>query len=198
LWWPGGPETSPGHGVRAPFGLPTPGAGVGAGVGRGVGRGVACGGVGCGVAAGVGAGVWRTGATVGVGAVATGGVGVGPSATIGPLGVDDGGGADGGADGTGVVSGPLGPDGVALGAGWVLDVGVDAGGVDGDPGVLLATATPPSGAVGMTAPAVRATVARMRFSSPIATTRRARCAVVTVWFGLLLAPEESAPRTAGW
>jgi hypothetical protein len=42
---------------------------------------------------------------------------------------------------------------------------------------------------------VRATVARMRFSSPIATTRRARCAVVTVWFGLLLAREESAPRT---
>jgi hypothetical protein len=133
--------------------------------------------------------------------VGAGGVSVGPSATIGPLGVDDGVGADGGADGsvdgTGVISGPLGPVGVALGSGWTL-AGGDAGGVDGDPGVLLAAATPPSGAVGTTAPAVRATVARMRFSSPIATTRRARCAVVTVWFGLLLAPEESAPRTARW
>jgi len=208
LLCPGGPETSPGHGGRACFGLPSTGASVGVarGVGRGVGLavgfavgfgvGAAVGfAVGFGVGAAVGSGVGRrTGGCVGFGGVAVGpagvGTGVGPAATIGP--------SDGDADGSdeGTDEGTVDPAGSADEPPGSLDVGPVVGLgelVLADPdgaivGLALAAATPPGGdegADGATMPAVRATVARMRFKSPIATTRRARCAVVTVWVGLL-------------
>jgi hypothetical protein len=75
--------------------------------------------------------------------------------------------------------------GGVLGAAVALDAGVSEAGPDGcvdgvAAGVPPAAATGPGRVGGATKPAVRATVARMRFSTPIATTRRARCAVVTV------------------
>ncbi len=173
------------------------GAGVGVRTGVAVGVGVRAGvavglGVRAGVAVGVGAGV-RAGVAVGLGvldaagAVAVGpgvgvagvtpgdvdpGVGVGPPAVIGPsLGCVDPDGATEGScedptDGEGPVLPPPGPD--ASGTGDAACDGV------GSAGLALARATPPSGPVGVTNPAVSATVARMRFRSPMATTRRAR------------------------
>jgi len=89
-----------------------------------------------------------------------------------------------------------------MGAAEAVAAGADS--VDGDAlemaaGVALAAATGPGGVDGPTKPAVRATVARMRFSTPIATTRRARCAVVTVSRGLLDVVERvrSADRASG-
>ena len=174
LLCPGGPETSPGHGGRACFGLPSTGASVGVarGVGRGVGLavGFAVGfAVGLGVGAAVGSGVGRrTGGCVGFGGVAVGpagvGTGVGPAATIGP--------SDGDADGSdeGTDEGTVDPAGSADEPPGSLDVGPVVGLgelVLADPdgaivGLALAAATPPGGdegADGATMPAVRATVA---------------------------------------
>jgi hypothetical protein len=140
--------------------------------------------VGFGVGLTVGDGVsWTTGelvgATVGdvvgpVGSVAAG-VGVGTTATIGPLAAGVAEGSTDGATAEGSTDGWLDSDG-----GWLASPGVGlaplgsglvaAAGIDGA-GEL--TAIPRSG-VGATTPAVSATVARMRFKSPIATTRRAR------------------------
>jgi hypothetical protein len=143
-------------------------------------------------------------------AVATdGGVGVGPWATSGPLGAalgaaladgsieEDGPGDTGGADPDepGTVGDPPGP---------VVD-GLDAVGSE----ELLGAMTPGfgevppamlrSGWVGVTNPAVSATVARMRFRSPIATTRRARWAEVTTTGGLLPTGQwRRSLRTARW
>jgi hypothetical protein len=68
-----------------------------------------------------------------------------------------------------------------------LDPG-DTDGVDPDPsggsidrpGVPLAAAICVDGVDGATTPAVNATAARMRFRTPNETTRRARCAAVTI------------------
>jgi hypothetical protein len=148
------------------FGVPLTGVGVGrpgVGVGPDVGFVV---GVGLGVELGVGVGP------------ATVGVGVGPSATIGPsLGALPE--ADGDADGSSAL--PVG-DAVAVGATVGLAVGgAEALGftgsgeaVDDGAGVRGSPATPWSGCVGATTPAVSATVARMRLRTPKATTRRAR------------------------
>jgi len=153
------------------------GVGVDAGVWLGVlvGRGV-------GVEGAVGRTVgWTVGSDVGVWVELETGAGVGPSAICG--GVDEGEAASLG-DEVGV-----GSDG-ALGEAVPLDAGVGEAGLDGwvegvAGGVALAAATGPGGVGGATKLAVRATVTRMRFSTPIATTRRARCAVVTVSRGLL-------------
>ncbi len=196
LLCPGGPDTAPGHGGRSPFALPStgPGVGVACGVGRGVGFDV-------GATVGLGVGR-RIGGCVRFGGVAVGpagvGTGVGPPATIGPSDGDADGSDDGSADGSvdGSVDGTLEPAGSDDEPAGSLDVGpgaelgeIEPPDVDGAmAGLALAAATPPGGvegADGATMPAVRATVARMRFKSPIATTRRARCAVVTVWVGLL-------------
>jgi hypothetical protein len=139
------------------------GVGVGRGVGRAVGRGVE---------------------TIGGCAVAVApGVGLG-SPAIGPsVGTDEAGGsADGGTDGSrvGSVDGStVGGDAVGsielpaddVGLGSVLGAGL-TGAVDGL-GEAPVTAMSRSGD-GATTPAVSATVARMRFRSPMATTRRAR------------------------
>ena len=150
------------------------GAGVGRGVGRTVGRTV-----GRAVAMAVGDGVPRDG-----------GVGVGTTATIGPS--DATGEVDGATDGAidgctegstggcaegstdGSTEGPTGEvgTGVTVGAGDATGDGPTA---DGDGLAVPGTAaTSDSGRLGPTKPAVSATVARMRFRSPMATTRRAR------------------------
>jgi hypothetical protein len=141
-------------------------------VGCGVGCGVAVGGVGVGLGVG-----FVTGGGVGFGRPVTGsGVALGPRATVGEVG-DGVGSADGATDGSlaGVAAG------VSAG-GVAVDGSVLADGSDGvlDPGVATATgggdwrATPSTGGEGATAPAVSATVARMRLRTPMATTRRAR------------------------
>ena len=204
---PGGPSIEPGQTGRACFDLCSTGLGrevgrvVGVAVGGEVGRvvGVAVGlavgvavGVETGVALGVALGVWvglgvfrGVGSEAGVVAGVPWGVGVGPCAISG--GVADAAGLAVGEE-LGVASG------VELDCGGVLTVVVgvgdcvSAGDAEGPTeirGDAVAAATPDGGVVGATNPAVRATVARMRFSTPIATTRRARCAVVTVSRGLL-------------
>jgi len=189
--------------------LATPGAAVGGGVGRGVGLGVGRGvGLGVGLAVAVGPGV-RVGLGVAVAravpvgagvavARASVGVGVGPTATI--TGLEDGltlGAADPEADGSAeAAAGELGgalaepPELGASDARWAAEA--DGPVVAGDE---LAAAIALGPGLGTTTPAVNATVARMRFSSPIATTRRARCAVVTVFGGLLRASAGSRPGT---
>jgi hypothetical protein len=137
------------------------------------------------VAFGVGSGVGRA-VAIETGGVAVGcvtappGVGVGASATIGPsVGDGDGDGStDGPTDGTG--SDGLASDGIGEGAGVFVGSLVADGpgvpvGVPGDgAGVAGTPATCEAGGVGATNPAVSATVARMRFRRPMATTRRAR------------------------
>jgi hypothetical protein len=100
--------------------------------------------------------------------------GVGPSAICGDVAEGDGTslGDELGIGSTGVLG-----EAVALDAGGEIE---PAGWFEGVAAVALAAATGPGGVGGATRLAVRATVARMRFSTPIATTRRARCAVVTV------------------
>jgi hypothetical protein len=123
------------------------------------------------------------------------GVGVGPWATSGPLAVgladgslDGDGSTDGNgsgetrapdADGTGVDAPEPGEDGVVA-------VGCDELPVVAELGVMLGpSATRDGGPGGVSRPAASATVARMRFRSPKATTRRARWAEVTTTDGLL-------------
>jgi hypothetical protein len=138
------------------------GAGVGCGVGRTVGRAVAM--------------------AVGAGVPCTAGVGVGTTATIGPSdatgevdGATDGvveGSMDGGVDGS--TEGPTGDDGrgVTLGTGDSAGDGPTA--IEDGLGVAVTAATSFGGRLGEKNPAVSATVARMRFRSPMATTKRAR------------------------
>jgi hypothetical protein len=124
-----------------------------------------------------------TGGGVGFGRPVTGsGVALGPRATVGDVG-DGVGSADGATDGSlaGVAAG-VSVGGVAVDGSALVDGSVLADGWDGvlDPGVATATgggdwrATPSTGGEGATAPAVSATVARMRLRTPMATTRRAR------------------------
>ena len=118
-----------------------------------------------------------SGATVGVGSGATVGSGVGATPVIGPS-LEGATESDGPTDSDGPTGGP--DDGSteepgADGATVLTGVGSDAardGRVAG--GGLPTTAIPRSGLVVATKPAVKATVARMRFRSPIATTRRTR------------------------
>jgi hypothetical protein len=149
-------------------------------------------GSGLGVGVGVGGAVGRT---VGRGVDTSGGcdgpvvpaVGVGITATTGgsvAIAVDAEGWPDGTTDGSsggttdGSTDGST-PDGVDSGLAPVELVAVgspadaDATGRDG-PGVPRLPAMSPLGRAGATRPAVNATVARMRFRSPMATTRRAR------------------------
>jgi hypothetical protein len=142
------------------------GRGVAVGWGVAVGRGVA-------VEAGVEVGL-AIGVDVGLG-VLPAGVGLGPSAIV--AGVDDALGASvGTADGS--EDGASGGDELGVPA----DGSLDGTGV-GDPvdtgtavetGVGETRATSPGRVLGATAPAVSATVARMRFNTPMATTSRAR------------------------
>jgi hypothetical protein len=154
-----------------------PETGDGLGVGRGVGWAV-----GLAVGWAVGRGVETTG---GRPAFVEPGVGVGATATIGSSvgAVEAGGSVDGAGEGSieGSIEGPL--DGATdEGEGSVppLPEGVGSAGVDGVadapdvPGLAPMTAIPSSRCGGATNPAVNATVARMRFRSPMATTRRAR------------------------
>jgi hypothetical protein len=139
------------------------GFGVGFAVGSAVGRGVLSG-------AGVVVG--------GFGTLVTGwGVGVGPSATMGPpVGAAEAvGSAEGVTDGSSDGCGP-GSDAAGVVAGLGLVPGEPSGwdAVATGGGVSEARATSVCGRLGATAPAVSATVARMRFSTPMATTRRAR------------------------
>jgi hypothetical protein len=121
--------------------------------------------LGVGVARGVGLGVgWDVGLDDGVGPTTTGVLAVGDGSI--DAGVD--GATTGLAEpaGVGVVA-TAGDDGASAEV-----VGEPGGGLEGD--WLGAAATPRSGWLGATNPAVSATVARMRFRSPMATTRRAR------------------------
>jgi hypothetical protein len=184
LLWPGGPVPSPGQGGRGFFALPEIGAGVE--VGRGVGFAV---GFVVGFAVGWAVGL-AVGLAVGRGVATTGGrpafvepgVGVGATATIGPSegGVEAAGSVDG--PGVGAIDGST--DGPTDGGDGSVPPPVEADGVgaadeDGTtaptdgPGLPIA-AIPSSRWVGPTSPAVSATVARIRFRSPMATTRRAR------------------------
>jgi hypothetical protein len=152
--------------------------GAGVGVGFRVGAGVVAGWVGRAVE--IGGGVCTmSGLPFGPGAEADGstdGSDEGPpeGSTDGPPGGSDDGAIDD-ADGSelppaplvGCVVGPV--DGPVFGS---TEGGTDANAVVG-PGRPLATAICP-GRVGATTPAVSATVARMRFKSPMATTKRAR------------------------
>lgn len=175
LWCPGGPLASPGHGGR---GFTSWATGAGVGVGRGVGWGVAVGrgvAVGCGVAVEVGVAVGLAiGVDVGFG-VLPAGVGLGPSATVG---------GDGDAPGVSLGTGDGSEDGTSGGEalGVSADGSLDGAGADerADDGAEVGTgdgemrATSPGRVLGATAPAVSATVARMRFNTPMATTSRAR------------------------
>ena len=162
LWCPGGPLASPGQGGRGFGALPVTGSaavGVGRGVGWAVGRAVETAGDGDG----------RVDPGVGVGMTATAGGSVGMTA-------DAEGSADGATDGS--TEGTT-ADGVGSGLAPVEPVGVgslaggDVGACDGA-GVPRLPAMSPFGRAGATRPAVNATVARMRFRSPMATTSRAR------------------------
>jgi hypothetical protein len=145
LFLPGGPATSPGHGVLLlatfgglglGFGVVAAGLGVGAGVTRGVGFGVARG-VGAAVARGVGAGV-----TAGVGTGVTTGAGVGwGEDLVAPSG--DGSALNGEGEGLGWVD----AEGLACGftLGEVSTEGCPAG---GDAGACV-----PDGSVGAGVPA---------------------------------------------
>ncbi len=149
----------------------TVGAGVGWTVGAGVGWTVG----GPGVSAGVG---WTVGP--GVGTTATSG---GSDATGVAKGSDAIGDARGPVDGLsdGAVEGPravgvgstVGPAEPVPGLAGVCDGATAIGPVDGE-AVWPPPATPPGLRLGATTPAVSAAVARMRFRSPMATTRRAR------------------------
>lgn len=171
------------------------GAGVGWGVGRGVGwavgRAVGAGvnrGVGAGVGCTIGGGVEPPGRTGGLDAT-EGGVGVGPWATSGPLAVGLAEGsidADGSGDtmaseadepGVSDVPAPGEEGDVAVGC-----VELPDGAVGGATLGLTATSGGPGG---VNRPAASATVARIRFKSPKATTSRARWAEVTTTDGLL-------------
>jgi hypothetical protein len=157
-------------------------------VGRAVWRGV---GVGRGVAGGEAVGI-RTGGPD----APEPGVGVGPRATIGPL-------ADGSRDGVVDDAGGADSDAPRLGfdpaepAGAELDP-ADPAGLPRPTTAGLEVATPPatcwSGRVGVSRPAVNATVARIRLRSPRATTRRARWAEVTRADGLLPTRRRSPQR----
>jgi hypothetical protein len=124
----------------------------------------------------VGRGVGTTGGIVAPGELGgrVRGVGVGPPATIGPsLGVaDDCGSAD--PVGEALAPGSVVGDELEPTLGGVEDgsAGIDAGGLAD--GVPDARATSVGGWFGATTPAVNATVARMRFRTPMATTSRAR------------------------
>ena len=154
-----------------------PETGDGLDVGRGVGRAV-----GLVVGRAVGRGVETTG---GRPPFVEPGVGVGATATIGPSvgAVEAGGSLDGAGEGS-IVGSPDGPaDGrTDEGDGPVppLPDAVGPAGEDGvsaapdGPGLAPMTAIPSSRCGGATKPVVNATVARMRFRSPMATTRRAR------------------------
>src|SRR5215218_11347986 len=177
LLWPGGPSLAPGHGGRL---LDLTGFGVGSGVVVGVAFGVGSG-VGRGVAFGMGRGV-ASGVARGVGAVvACAGVGVGRTATITPVG-------DG--DGTVDADGPGEADGPIDGPGTPGEGGADAGGAWVGPSSPLGTADPdgpaslgvaagdgrpatPRSVGGMPKPTASANVARTRFRTPRAMTRRA-------------------------
>jgi hypothetical protein len=174
LLWPGGPFASPGHGGRGLVARPETGDGLD------VGRGVAWA-VGFGVGCAVGRGVATTG---GRPAFVEPGVGVGTTATIGPSvgGVEAGGSVDGSGEDSieGSTDDPT--AGATEGEGSVpplLD-GVGSAEADGvtaapdGPGLAPMAAIPSSRCGGATNPVVNATVARMRFRSPMATTRRAR------------------------
>jgi hypothetical protein len=166
----------------------TVGLGVGSRVGVGWAVGVPVGaGVGVGGGACVGGGVDRE---VGAGVLVGNGVPVGPvvgavdgaeiGLGVGPTAISEGVAEDAGATLGDAEAGGVDPPG-PMGADEEVAAGADA--VDGEglemaAGVALAAATGPGGVDGPTKPAVRATVARMRFSTPIATTRRARCVVV--------------------
>jgi hypothetical protein len=160
---PGGPSACPGHGGRGLTIRPTA---VGAGVGRGVGRTV-----GWGVAMAVGDGV-PCDAGVGVETTAT----IGPSDAAGELDGATDGAIDGSLDGSvdGSTEGPTGEvgSGVTVGAGETTGGGPTA--IEDGLGVPGTFATSDGGRLGATNPAVSATVARMRFRSPMATTKRAR------------------------
>lgn len=175
LRWPGGPLARSGHGGRGFLALLVTGAGVGSGltVGPTVGRGVGFAGTGVATGRASGGAVADPEAPVGA-------VGVGPTATIGSLGV-------GSSEGPGwsePPGSPDGPGGDAVGSGDdpVVDEGLteplssggpaEALGVAG--GTPLAMATSRSAGPGPMMPAVSATVARMRLTSPMATTKRAR------------------------
>ena len=164
MWWPGGPLESPGQGGRA-FVTWLTGAGVGLGVGFGVGPAVDVG-LGVGLAVGL--------AVVGVGrGTSVTGCGVGPWATVGGVGVAE---ATGSLEGAGTLGLD---DGVALPSGGAdappaeVDGAGELTGVTIGVGVCVARATSDEGP-GATTPAVNATVARMRFKTPMATTSRAR------------------------
>jgi hypothetical protein len=160
------------------------GAGVEVGRGVGLALGFALGGavgftVGFAVGFAVGRGVATTG---GRPAFVEPGVGVGATATIGPSegAVEAAGSVDG--PGVGAIEGSMdGPTDGGDGSVPPLAEADGAGSTDGDdatapedgPGLPI-TAMPSSRWVGPTRPAVSATVARIRFRSPMATTRRAR------------------------
>ena len=181
LLWPGGPLDSPGHGGRG-FVVWETGAAVGAEVGLGVGFAV---GFGVGSRVGLGVAAGPAGIVEGVVMPVTGsGVGDGFTATIGPsLGVAVGsteGSPDGSTEGSsaGSEAPALGVPELALGV--VPEVALGAGSeptgdaVETGAEVWDARATSAGGRTGATAPAVSATVARMRFNTPMATTSRAR------------------------
>lgn len=185
LLWPGGPSTTSGHGGR----LCSWATGLGVGVGFGVGGGVGWG-VGFGVATGPGVGVAFGGGVApggGVGAM----VGVGPvvGAAVGrvtglPVGLGVGrtaipppdGAAVAEADSVGPTDGS--PEAPSEGAieGSVVPLGWLEPSADGvtTPGVDEPTAMPPEGNSGAPMPTAKANAARTRFSTPRATTRRAR------------------------
>jgi hypothetical protein len=137
-------------------------------------------GVGFAVGRGVGRGVGPSGGVVALGELGgrVFGVAVGTTATIGPW--------VGAADGAGSTDPLAEALGEALVPGSVVAVELDVGAGDPDgasagdwagwvgAGVPDAWATPLGGRSGATTPAVNATVARMRFRTPMATTRRAR------------------------
>jgi hypothetical protein len=182
--------------------VPGPGElGVGATVGVGLGGGVGVGarvGVGLGVGARVGVAVGRAvgfdvgfdvgaglGERVGVGAlvgdVEAVGMGSPPLAPgVGPWAIwsDEAGDAldDGGIT---APDGSTEPDGLPDGVAEPLAPGSDAVAVGLAAGAAEPAAMPSFGR-GAKIPAVSATLARTRFRTPIATTRRARCAEVTV------------------
>ncbi|MEA2609729.1 MAG: hypothetical protein QOJ75_1972, partial [Chloroflexota bacterium] len=179
-------------------GAATTGLGVARGVGAAVGRGVAAGadggvgrtvgvdgGVGLATAGGVTVGC-ATGPDVaaGVGTTATvesdgnaAGVGVGSAAGVAP-------GVGLGSEDAGVGAPPPGGAfvGAAVGAGFAVGVDSVPGTGDGTAAMFwLGTSVGP----GTTVPTVRAIPASTRFTSPRATTRRARWATVTAKGGLL-------------
>jgi hypothetical protein len=153
---------------------PLTGDGFEVGVGRGVGWAVGWA-VGCAVGRGVGpsgGGAVPVEPGVGVGTTATIGASVGAAELGGSADGSTEGRTDGSVEGSTVEADGPAPADVPLGDGSVDWDGVS--GSDEGAGLPGITAIPPSGPVGVTKPAVSATVARIRFRSPMATTRRAR------------------------